>query len=249
MLKHKPEYKSIEEIEHLSYEELKLVLFDSIMCKSLTKNYLDRLLQAGANLEDTQVYAAASKTPLVMAIIYGGFSITKMLINSKVSLDTRDINDKTPLHWAVMRNKLGVTKNLLALGVDIESKDIEGRTPLHYATTNRDIKIVKLLLDHGADINAVNKAKETSLHMVSMRKRIEVMQLLIDRGADVNALDIFNWTPLHVAVYANRRNDLIVKLLLAAGASKVQLNHSGQTAWDLAEPEIKKLVPELNPNA
>jgi hypothetical protein len=68
--------------------------------------------------------------------------------------------------------------------------------------------------------------------------------MLLTAGAHVDAQDIFGNTPLHFAVTYKRVE--LIKMLIAAGASLKALN-VGCTPWDLAVPDIRKRIPELQP--
>jgi ankyrin repeat protein len=70
--------------------------------------------------------------------------------------------------------------------------------------------------------------------------------MLIDAGADLNAENSNKWTPLHVAAINNRPE--IANMLIEAGADVNAENSNKWTPWDLANPQMREALPELNPN-
>jgi ankyrin repeat protein len=79
-----------------------------------------------------------------------------------------------------------------------------------------------------------------------MEGHTELAKGLIDAGADVNAKDSAKWTPLHRATFWDYTE--IVKVLIEAGADLNAEDKDKQTPWDLANPQMREALPELNPN-
>ena len=126
-------------------------------------------------------------------------------------------------------------------GANPNLRDVKGCSPLHYAVmTPRSGEIISVLLDAGADVNAINNDMDTPLSMLRVVfiefKDFATMQTvlnqLVQAGADINCRDKFGDTLLHVA--ANNDNAALAEAVLALGADRALVNHSGDTPYDIA---------------
>jgi hypothetical protein len=96
---------------------------------------------------------------------------------------------------------------------------------------------------HLADTNRFN----SPLHVAAYQGYAEVVELLLShKGVELNALDINGYTPLMRAV--EKRNEKIVKLLLAKGADVNKVNGRDQTALNIghnvtaSESKISEMI-------
>ena len=62
------------------------------------------------------------------------------------------------------------------------------------------------------------------------------MNLLLQAGATVNLQDIDGWTPLHAASHWGQRE--AIELLCEHAADLEIKNFVGQTAFDVADPDV-----------
>lgn len=123
-----------------------------------------------------------------------------------------------------------------------------GRILLYRASGNPvNIQCLKNLINAGAYMEARNADGWTALHYYVCREWIEGVKVLINGGAFIDAKTNVGRTSLYYA--AQYGHTEVVKILLGAGASKEALDNNGRTPWDTAKPQVKKAVPELNPNA
>lgn len=116
----------------------------------------------------------------------------------------------------------------------------ESNSPLHIAVQKNEIVEIKKLLDQGADINSRNRIGNTPLHLATGGQRLESLQLLIERGANLNMKNSWNGaTPLMFAVVNENRT--AVQALIKAGADVNIRNNNGETAAQMASPELADL--------
>merc|ERR550532_440460 len=77
-------------------------------------------------------------------------TIIKLLIQAKVSTETRDNNGCTPLMVAVSQDDVVATQELLSAQADVHVHDFEGRTALDYARGLGLTKLAQILINAGA---------------------------------------------------------------------------------------------------
>lgn len=116
-------------------------------------------------------------------------------------------------------------------GAIVNQRNSFGSTPLHMAAFYNYPEITQLLIRWGADVNARDYSGFTPLDVaINQNKTGDTVQILIRYGAGVNAKGNNDNTPLHVACYLG--DELMVKLLLSAGACIHAKNASGKTPAD-----------------
>jgi hypothetical protein len=114
------------------------------------------------------------------------------------------------------------------------------------AVNRKDYEEIKNLISRGADVNAkYNKYTDGSMLFSTIihggEQELKIVKLLIDAGADINeknyGTSLLHWT-------SRSGNIEVVKLLLSKGADVNVVNNNGQTAYDVATPEIKAIIME-----
>ena len=88
--------------------------------------------------------------------------------------------------------------------------------PIHDATKKGDVAAITAALEAGADVNE-SDGWSTPLWYAARRGHEDAAKLLIARGADVNLTTKTSGPPLLGAI--ERKNAILVKLLLASGAN------------------------------
>jgi cytochrome c len=88
--------------------------------------------------------------------------------------------------------------------------------PIHDAAKKGDVPAITAALEAGADINE-SDGWATPLWYAARRGHEDAAKLLIARGADVNLITKSSGSPLFGAI--ERKNGVLVKLLLASGAN------------------------------
>ncbi|XP_070550397.1 death-associated protein kinase 1-like [Ptychodera flava] len=179
-----------------------------------------------------------------MAVANNRDAITRLLLESKASIDVQDINGKTPLHLAVAENNDVITRLLLASKASIDVEDKNGKTPLHLAVAENNDVITRLLLASKASIDVEDKSGRTPLHLAVANNRDAITRLLLESKASIAVQDINGKTPLHLAVAEN--NDVITRLLLASKASIDVEDKDGETAASIAGRNASKIKKYKN---
>jgi hypothetical protein len=190
---------------------------------------------------------------------YIGFIIKELGLANRLSIAKGDMEELerrgeskeyiesfSLLHWATMNNHTEFAKALIDAGSDLNAENSNRQTPLHWAATRNHPELAKMLIEAGADVNAKDFAKRTPLHLAAMEGHTELAKGLIDAGADVNAKDSAKWTPLHRAAFWDYTE--LAKGLIDAGADVNAEDKDKKTPWDLANPQMREALPELNPN-
>ncbi len=111
-------------------------------------------------------------------------------------------------------------------------------TPLSRAIDYNHIEIAKILLKSGAKVDFT--AIVFAVGGYRRHTNLAQLKLLLDHVANVNIQNAEGDTPLHFAVKSG--NNEIISLLTAKGASPNLKNSKGISPFDLASPEIKKLL-------
>lgn len=137
-------------------------------------------------------------------------------------------------------------KHIINLGADVNVENKYLETPLNLAIQHGHIEAVPLLIAAGADLEFKYHNGFIPLHFATFDNNIKIVKLLIAAGAPLDAGDSSNNTALYYA--AKYDCDGVLKLLLASGASKEAKNNRGQTPWDVANYDIQRDIPELDPN-
>jgi ankyrin repeat protein len=124
---------------------------------------------------------------------------------------------------------------------DGSKNDELGFTPLHFAAECGDVAFARLLLHYGANKEARDGLDDyTPLVLAAGNGRVRLVELLLASGARTNTETLFlGASPLHIA--GNCAD--IVKILLAAGASRDVRDVDGNTPLDYARwPGLDKLL-------
>ena len=79
--------------------------------------------------------------------------IVKMLPDSGLAVDFRDLCCRTLLHVAALYRQFEITYVILNIGADPNARDNWGGTALSLARAQNSSKLLEILLDHGAQPN------------------------------------------------------------------------------------------------
>lgn len=132
-------------------------------------------------------------------------------------------------------------------GAYADIKDSKSFTPLYHACNAGYVEIVRWLLIWGSfnsidstlcvNLEVVDSQQRTSLHQACQNGFPPVVALLIDHGANIMAVTSAGNTPLHT-VCTKPISSVVYKecadILLTYGASKTEVNNSGQTPSQIA---------------
>jgi len=110
----------------------------------------------------------------------------------------------------------------------LNQRDGTGKTVLHRAALSGNNRSVEILVAAGAEVNAVDEDEKTPIHFAASRGHEAVARTLVLCDADFTAKDgVSGGTPLHIAAMFG--NTGVCKLLVEAGASTLQTDHTGAT--------------------
>ncbi|XP_014785273.1 ankyrin-3 [Octopus bimaculoides] len=150
-----------------SYPAAKLLIDYGANIKLLTRNRkapINIATQAGSAdivkmlKEESELLERKShrKTPLLLAIDQGHLQIVQYIINSKGSVNSKDVNGATPLHYAAKNGLFMFVKIFIENGADVNAKDKRMKTPLHEAFIYGHDKVANYLVEVGADLHCVD---------------------------------------------------------------------------------------------
>ena len=88
-----------------------------------------------------------------------------------------------------------------------------------------------------------NKTGATALHVAGAKGYAKVIGILLQAGAPVNSQDFDGWTPLHAAAHWAQRE--ACEILCDNYANMEIKNYVGQTVFDVADPDVLRLLEEL----
>ena len=116
--------------------------------------------------------------------------------------------------------------------------DSFGRNELHYLILDRPESEhevgIKIMVESGLDVNSQDKKGWSALHFAAQENSIAAVKTLLDCGAKTEVTDSFGNTPLFRAVFSAKGEDIIIKLLIAAGADPDSVNKHGVSPRILA---------------
>ncbi|KFX88718.1 hypothetical protein V490_07449 [Pseudogymnoascus sp. VKM F-3557] len=183
---------------------------------------VQRLIQAGANVNYDQQKKDYPRTALEAAIKKGSLQIVHDLLAAGANINgpifKDGISNRSPLEVAVDKNNTRIVTLLLSEGakVDLYSESaLPKSTALGHALASwpQNEEIIQLLVRAGADVN-----RASQLHGMPLReaRSFGSVQTLISAGANVNGTTPGGITALQSLITTN--NIDIVQLLLNAGA-------------------------------
>ncbi|XP_052834225.1 palmitoyltransferase ZDHHC17 [Octopus bimaculoides] len=164
-----------------------------------------------------------SNYDIVRATQYGAYKRCHELIEGGYDVNTLDKENVSLLHWAAINNRAEIVKYYLEKGaiVDRFGGDLNS-TPLHWATRQGHLSMVVILMNYGADASLTDGEGDH-----------DPARLLLTFGASVNYADRCKKnSPLHWACQYG--NQVVIKILVEAGANTEALNAKGETALDIA---------------
>lgn len=115
----------------------------------------------------------------------------------------------------------------------VNARDISsGESALHLVVQRRDLTWLKYLLAKGANPNLADRAGITPVQLATNLGWAEGVEVLVGKGASVDLTNDAGETPLISAIH--RRDVVLVRALLKAGANPERADSSGRSARDYA---------------
>ncbi|XP_014207906.1 protein phosphatase 1 regulatory subunit 12B isoform X2 [Copidosoma floridanum] len=236
-------------------------------CSAGDKDEVVRLLQKGADINTGNVDGL---TALHQACIDDDLDMVEFLVEQGADINRGDNEGWTPLHATASCGFISIAKYLIEQGCNLAAVNNDGELALDIAESD---EMEELLQDHinkaGIDCDKARSEEErlmlsdarawksgapgkdtvhprsgaTALHVAAAKGYTTVMNILLQARCDVNARDNDGWTPLHGAAHWGQIESC--KLLVDNYCDMDIKNYAGQTAFDVADPDIVKALEEL----
>ena len=140
---------------------------------------------------------ADGDTALILAAWYGHVDITRLLVDSKASVDATNCDGNCALNCAAYHGFMDVATLLVNAGATIDVRDnVTGKTALIKAAYVGHADVADVLLRAGAEKNAMDNQGYSALAFSTSFNHIEVLEVLLHAKADPNVQDEFGITPL-----------------------------------------------------
>ncbi len=182
-------------------------------------------------------------TPLLWAIHRKHTSIAQLLIEKGANITKEDKRGINPLIESARHGELSILKFLIYKQVPIDHVTKEGYSALLEATgaPENAIAIIKRLLAAGANPLVVTNDGGNFLELSVLSNDLEMVKIALGTPARefIDTL-VFDQTPLMIA--AEHGNIPIVEELLKEGADLNIQNSLGQSAMDIATPEVLEVL-------
>jgi len=183
-------------------------------------------------------------TPLHYASGFNNQNLVEYLIERGADINSENKNKDTALHVACRLNCDSIIKLLIKYGADTNVENDDKETPLMiYMKDGNNISVLELFISSGADLNKKSKYHDSLLDIIIRHNNYKFLYNL-SKYIDINSINRFNLTPLMHSIITNKVK--ILEILLDLGAD-TSININGRTAWDLADDQIRKQFPNLNP--
>ena len=208
-----------------------------------------RLLHAGATLGDddgtkfdvveadgsTMLIYAAQRTKHRTPLERDGHTDTvRLLLDAKALPDQTRWDGLTPLAYACMYGDTTSARHLLSAGASVSKADEAGWTPLLWAALHGHDRCVALLLSHRASPHEARPNGCTALMMSSLGGNAACVEVLLAAKADVAARKHSGARCSALMLAASHGHAACTRALLAAGASPVETDALGRSAYDHA---------------
>uniref|UniRef100_A0A673AYN2 Ankyrin repeat domain 52 n=1 Tax=Sphaeramia orbicularis TaxID=375764 RepID=A0A673AYN2_9TELE len=191
---------------------------------------VSRLLEISFNcLEEVESNIPVS--PLHLAAYYGHCDALRLLCETLVSLDVRDIEGQTALHLAAKRGFTQCVEVLLKHQASYTVKEHKHkRTALHAAAAEGHVDCLLLIPLTG--VCSLFVVCRTALMLATLGRHIDCVHILLEKGAKADAADKKGFTALHRATMLGSED--CVSALLDHGASALCRDSQGMTPLHLA---------------
>ena len=203
---------------------------------------IEYLLKRGAKVDakDTE-----GQTPLMVAAKGGDLSVINGLLEYKANPNAQDNDGWTVAMHAVRSNEPKIFRLLGKHKADFNLINKDGLTALAMAVHDNKANAAVAMLDNNANPDfAMGAAKYNALMLAVTKGNLTLAQTLLQYKANPNATNAGGVTPLMIA--AHRNHDMIVSLLLKAGAKVDVKDDEGKTALMIAkENDAKNAVIQL----
>ncbi|KAH3746481.1 hypothetical protein DPMN_180889, partial [Dreissena polymorpha] len=240
-------------------------------CSSGDRDEVQVLLDRGADINTANIDGL---TALHQACIDDNLDMVEFLVEHGADVDVCDNEGWTPLHATASCGFSEIARYLLRKNCNVAAVNNDGDLPYDICEDDEMEKLLKQTMDEqGVDADAARRDEEdrmmtdanawlaaknrgemlvedkhqktgaTALHVAAAKGYVKVISVLLTAGADINNKDVDGWTPLHAAAHWGMQDSC--KILAENMCDMEAKNQAGQTAFDVADSELVKLLEEL----
>jgi len=236
-------------------------------CAAGDKDEVKKLLGRGADIDTANVDGL---TALHQACIDDNLEMVEFLVTNGADVNRGDNEGWSPLHATASCGFLSIAKYLLEHGANVAAVNNDGELAIDISESDEMEDLLQKEIDlRGIDCEESRNSEEhmmledakswynsgvygdvphvktgaTALHVAAAKGYIKVMNMLITTGAEVNQQDLDGWTALHAAAHWAQRE--ACELLAEHYVNMEIKNYVGQTPFDVADPDVLRLLEEL----
>jgi len=236
-------------------------------CAAGDREEVRSLLARGTDIDTANVDGL---TALHQACIDDNLDMVEFLVSHGADVNRGDNEGWTPLHATASCGFLSIARFLLDHGANVAAVNNDGELAIDISESDEMEELLQKEVD-GQQVNCeearnreeaamlsdardwLNSGKfgdsphlktgATALHVAAAKGYIKVMNLLLKGGAELNQQDYDGWTPLHAAAHWAQRE--ACELLADNFVNMDIKNCVGQTPFDVADPDVLRLLEEL----
>jgi len=236
-------------------------------CAACDRDEVRSLISRGTDIDTANVDGL---TALHQACIDDNLEMVEFLVGLGADVNRGDNEGWTPLHATASCGFLSIAKYLLENNADPAAVNNDGELAIDISESDE----MEDLLQKEIDARSINceearnleeqcmlndardwknsgyiadpphsKTGASALHVAAAKGYMKVMNLLIQAGMEVNIQDYDGWTPMHAATHWAQRE--ACELLAENFANMETKNCVGQTPFDVADPDVLRLLEEL----
>ncbi|XP_021915295.1 protein phosphatase 1 regulatory subunit 12A isoform X3 [Zootermopsis nevadensis] len=236
-------------------------------CAAGDKEEVLRLIAMGADIDTANVDGL---TALHQACIDDNLEMVEFLVENGADVNRGDNEGWTPLHATASCGFISIAKYLIEHGANVAAVNNDAELPLDIAESDEMEDMLQQNINaQGIDCDEARNEEErmmledakewlnsgdiedmphpktgaTALHVAAAKGYIKVMSVLLQGGANVNSQDFDGWTPLHAAAHWGQKE--ACEMLVEEFCDMDMKNYVGQTAYDVADTDMFRLLEEL----